>query len=180
RLDTEWESAHSWITDTSAATHPLVGYLTHAALRVRLGKRVEEIIQAIAPRNGRGMNPDEAIERCIMLLNPLVEQPRVAVQELREGGSLFHAGTFLPDHPASSALTLYNAGKRGCAFGTIESKTPWLTLQSRQPTMRFALLLEGTNSHLSPVHSKVPLHFDMRSLSHNTSHTAELVIRMEN
>ncbi len=64
RLDAEWERARSWITDTSAATHPLVGYLTYAALRVRLGKRIEEVIQAIAPRNGRGMNPDEAIERC--------------------------------------------------------------------------------------------------------------------
>jgi hypothetical protein len=180
RLDTEWERTRSWITDTSAVTHPLVGYLTHAALRVHLGKRIEEITQAIAPRNGRGMNPDEAIERCIMLLNSLVEHPHVAVQELREGGSLFHAGTFLPDHPASSALTLYHTGKRGCAFGSIESKTPWLTLQSRQSTMRFALLPEHTNSRIRPAHSKIPLYFDMRSLSHNTSHTAKLVIRMEN
>jgi len=180
RLDTEWERARSWITDTSAATHPLVGYLTHAALRLRLGERVEEITQAIALRNGKGMNPDEAIERCIMLLNPLVEHPHVGVQELREGGNLFHAGTFLPDHPATSALTLYHTGSRGCAFGTVESKTPWLTFQSRQPTMRFALMPESTTPRIDPTHIKIPLHFDVHSLAHNTSHTAELCIRMEN
>jgi hypothetical protein len=180
RLDAEWARARSWITDTSAATHSLVGYLTHAALRPRLGARVEEITQAVTSRNGRGMHPDEAIERCIMLLNPPVERPRVGVQELREGGSMFHAGSFLSDHSAASALTLYHTGRRGCAFGTVESRTPWLTLQSRQPTMRFALMPESTDHRISPSQMKIPLHFDVRSLAHNASHTADLIIRMEN
>jgi hypothetical protein len=174
RLDAEWERAHIWIADPSTATHPLVGYLTHAALRPHLAERVNEIIQAISRA---GMPPDEAIECCIMLLNPEVERPRSGIQELREGGSLYHAGTFVADRTAESALTLYHRGRRGCTFGRIESRTPWLTLQGRSATMRFALVRQGARGAST---LKIPLFFDVRSLTHNVSHTAEVVLYLEN
>lgn len=174
RLDAEWERARTWIADTSAMTHPLVGYLTHAALRHRLAERVNEIIQAIPLA---GMHPDEAIERCILLLNPAVERPRFGIQELREGGSLFHAGTFVADHPAEAALTLYHSGRRGCAFGRIESRTPWLTLQAQRTSMRFALLRQGTTGSST---IKIPLFFDIQHLAHNASHTAEIMLYLDN
>jgi hypothetical protein len=180
RLDFEWERARAWILDTSTELHPLVGYLTHAALRRHLAERALQIVQAVSPRAEKPINVNEAIERCIILLNPSVERPLVSIEGLLEKGTMLNAGSYVPDLKGNGAFTLYHQGQRGCALGTIESKTPWLTLDLGQPVMRFSLMPEGTPPHIGPSQQKVPLIFDLSALAHNANHTAELIIRQEN
>lgn len=180
RLDQEWEHARTWIADTKSTLHPLVGYLTHAALRRTLAEQVREITQAVSARTGTGMDVNEAIERCILLLNPEVERPTVAVRGIDNDGDSFNAGSFLPDSTGKNQLILYSRGQRGCTFGSIESKTSWLTFEFGQSTMRFALMTEGTDARIGPSSMKIPLHFHLSWLPHPTDQSTEVYIHIEN
>lgn len=176
RLDGEWQQAQTWITDTSSSIHPIVGYLSHAALRPRLAARVGQIIQQVTAEPWERMDMNEGIERCIMLFNPDVVRPMVAIDSPHFDGKVFDAGSFLPDRLAQAEFVLYHKGGRGCAFGTLESRTPWMTFHGGAPAQRFALLPEGN----TPSEIKIVLYFQVDRLQHGMDHSAELAIRLEN
>ena len=176
RLDEEWQQAQAWITDTSSPIHPIVGYLSHAALRPRLATRVGQIIQQVTGEHGPRMDVNEGIERCIMLFNPNVVRPMVAIESPDFDGKTLESGSFLPDRPAQSEFVLYHKGGRGCAFGTLESHTPWMTFYGGASTQRFALLPEGND----PAEMKVQLYFQVDHLPRGVEHTAKLAICLEN
>jgi hypothetical protein len=180
RLDEEWLRARTWITDRSLRIHPLIGYLNHAALRPQLATRIEQIIEGVRPGSERHMDINEGIERCITLFNPKISRPAVAIESARFDGRVFDAGIFLSDRPAQTDFKLYHSGTRGCAFGTLESRSPWMTFQGGASTRYFALMPEGTSSEIGPDEIKIMLSFQVNLLRHKADHTAELVIRMEN
>jgi hypothetical protein len=179
RLDEDWPRARIWITDR-ARIHPIVGYLTHAALRPRLAERVGQIIQAVRQEEQPRMDINEGIERCIAIFNPAIQRPYVRIEHPHFDGKVLDAGSFLPDRPAQATFTLYHNGLRGCAFGSIESRTKWITFPGGATTLRFALMPEGTAPEIGPTHIQVPLIFHVDQLQHNTEYTAELLVRMEN
>ena len=119
KLDAEWAEARRWITDTSDEIHSFVSYLTFVANRRRLAERIGQIIEAVSRTNSQRMNTNEGIERCINILNPNVERPRVGIYNPTFDGRTFDAGTFISDLPARSELVLAQEGVRGCAFGVI-------------------------------------------------------------
>ncbi|MDQ2888128.1 MAG: hypothetical protein M3Y39_18825 [Chloroflexota bacterium] len=123
---------------------------------------------------------NEAIERCIAIFNPDVQRPFVALDSPHFDGKVLDVGSFLPDRPAQAMFTLYHNGLRGCAFGSIESRTQWMTFPGGATTLRFALMPEGTAPEIGPSRMQVPLVFHVDQLQHNTEYTAELLVRMEN
>ncbi len=180
RLDEEWPRARTWITDRSSRIHPLVGYLIYAALRPRLATHIGQIIQDVRPDSEKRMDINEGIERCITIFNPKISRPTVAIESARFDGRVFDAGTFLPDRPAQTDFKLYHNSTRGCAFGTLESRSKWMTFQGGASILHFALMPEGTRSEVGSDEIKIVLNFQMNLLAHKADHTAELVIRMEN
>lgn len=180
KLDTEWEQARTWIRDTSDETHGFISYLTFVANRKQLAKHIEHIFRTVTQTNGKPMDTNEGIERCIDLLDPGIERPRVGIHNPTFDGKVLDAGTFISDLPARIELILGNEGVRGCAFGVIESRTHWLTFDHGQSKVRFALMPEGTEPAKGVSEVKIPLHFKVDNLTRNTHHTALLVLRMEN
>lgn len=180
KLDEEWERAHTWIIDTSNETHVFVGFLVHVAGRERLAKRVEQVITAAARKDGKSMGVNEAIERCIYILDPQIERPLVDVYNDTFDGKVLRAGDFISDQAAQSELILGNAGLRGCVFGGIESRTDWLRFAGGQTSVKFSLMPEGTDARIGPTQVKIPIFFQVNRLEHNTEHTAQLLLRVEN
>jgi hypothetical protein len=180
KLDEEWQRAHTWIIDTSNETHVFVGFLVHVAGRERLAKRIEQIVKAASRQDGKGMGGNEAIERCIYILDPQVERPVVDIYNDTFDGRVLRAGDFISDQPAQSELILGNAGLRGCVFGRIESRTDWLRFASGQTSVHFSLMPEETDARIGPWQVKIPLFFQVNRLERNTEHTAQLLLRVEN
>src|SRR2546423_14312146 len=142
KLDTEWEQALTWITDTSDETHGFISYLTFVASRKRFAERIANIFRAVTQTSGQRMDTNEGIERCIDLLDPRIERPRVGIHNPSFDGKVLDAGAFISDLPARTELILGNEGVRGCAFGVIESRTPWLMFDHGRSSVRFALFPE--------------------------------------
>jgi hypothetical protein len=180
KLDEEWSRACTWITDTSDELHVFVGFLTHVAGRQRLAKHIEEIIQAVARKREPRMEVNEAIERCINILDPQVDRPLVNIYNPIFDGKALHAGDFISDQPAQADLMLVHGGIRGCTFGVVESRTDWLTFQGRRTSIRFSLMPEGPDPKISVSEVKIPLFFQLNRLERNTDHTAQLILRIEN
>jgi hypothetical protein len=126
------------------------------------------------------LNINEAIERCIDILDPTMERPRASVYNATFDGKALDAGSFITDQPAQGELILGHDGIRGCAFGTVESRTNWLTFDNGQPSVHFALMPIGTEPEIGASEVKIPLHFAVSNLVRDTEHTAHLVLRMEN
>jgi hypothetical protein len=180
KLDEEWARARTWITDTSNESHVFVGYLNHVAGRERLARRIGRIIASATRQTGRGMDINEAIERCINILDPQIERPAVDVYNDSFDGRVLYAGDFISDQPAQYELFLVHTSLRGCAFGTIESRTDWLRFPGGQTIVRFSLMPEGTDSYVGLSQVKIPLLFQLSRLERNTEHTAQLTLRIEN
>lgn len=180
KLDEEWERARTWIADTSDEAHVFVGFLIHVAGRERLAKRIEQIITEVTRRQGESMDVNEAIERCIYVLDPQVERPVVDIFNDAFDGKVLHAGDFISDQPAQSELILGNVGLRGCVFGAVESRTDWLRFPGGRASMRFSLMPEGTDARIGLSQVKIPLLFQVSRLERNTEHTAQIMLRIEN
>ncbi|MHB8598583.1 MAG: hypothetical protein ACYDER_17435 [Ktedonobacteraceae bacterium] len=180
KLDEEWEHTRTWFTDTSNEMHVFVGFLIHVAGREHLAKRIEQIITAVARQNGKGMEVNEAIERCIYILDPQVERPVVDIHNDTFDGRVLHAGDFISDQPAQSVLILENTSLRGCVFGAVESRTDWLRFGGGQSSVHFSLMPEGTDARTGLSQVKIPLHFQINRLERNTEYTAQLLLRIEN
>ncbi len=180
KLDEEWARARTWINDTSNESHVFVGYLTHVAGRERLARRIDQIIATVTRQKGRGMDINEAIERCINILDPQIERPVVDIYNDAFDGKVLYAGDFISDQPAQSELILGHTSLRGCAFGTIESRTDWLRFPGGQAIVHFSLMPDGTDSCIGLSRVKVPLLFQLSRLERNREHTAQLTLRIEN
>jgi hypothetical protein len=180
KLDEEWKRASTWITDTSNETHVFVGFLIHVAGRERLAKRIEQVIMAVARRDRKGVGVNEAIERCISILDPQIERPIVDIYNDMFDGKVLHAGDFISDLPAQSELILGNASLRGCVFGEVESRTDWLRFADGQSSVHFSLMPEGTDTRVGLSQVKIPFFFQVNRLERNTEYTAQLLLRMEN
>ncbi len=180
KLDEEWERARTWIADTSDEAHVFVGFLIHVAGRERLAKRIEQIITEVTRRQGESMDVNEAIERCIYVLDPQVERPVVDIFNDAFDGKVLHAGDFISDQPAQSELILGNVGLRGCVFGAVESRTDWLRFPGGRASARFSLMPEGTDARIGLSQVKIPLLFQVSRLERNTEHTAQIMLRIEN
>jgi hypothetical protein len=180
KLDEEWARARTWITDTSDQSHVFVGYLIHVAGRERLARRIDQIIATVTRQTGRGMDINEAIERCIYILDPQIERPVVDVFNDTFDGRVLHAGDFISDQPAHTELILGHTSLRGCAFGTIESRTDWLRFPGGRAVVHFSLMPEGTDSCIGLSHVKIPLLFQLSRLERNTEHTAQLTLHIAN
>ncbi len=180
KLDFEWTRARTWITDISDETHGFISYLTFVANRQQLAERIGYIIRAVSQTNEQRMDTNEGIERCIDILDPRIERPGVGIHNPTFDGKTLDAGTFITDLPARTDLILGHEGVRGCAFGVVESRTSWLTFANRQPSVRFALMPEGTEPEIGASEVKIPLFLKVDNLIRNTDHTALMVIRMEN
>lgn len=180
KLDEEWEAARAWITDTSEDAHIFLGFLTHVAGRQNLARRIAQIINETVRKNGPRMNTNEALERCITLLNPQVERPTATLLNPTFGGRLLDAGEFLSDMPAEIELVLAHEGVRGCVFGVIESRTAWATFGENLAQAHFVLMPQGTDPTVCYSEVRFPLSLALRHLERNKDHFAQLVIRMEN
>ncbi len=180
KLDEEWAQARAWITDNSNETHVFVGFLIHVAGRERLARRIGQIIATVTRQKGRGMDINEAIERCINILNPHMERPTVDIYNDTYDGKALYAGDFITDQPAQSELILGHASSRGCAFGTVESRTDWLSFPGAQALVHFSLMPDGTDSSVGLSSVKIPLLFQLSRLERNREHTAQLTLRIEN
>ena len=180
KLDEEWARARTWITDSSNESHVFVGYLIHVAGRERLARRIDQIIATVTRQRGRGMDINEAIERLINILGPQIERPVVDVYNDSFDGRVLDAGDFISDQPAKSALVLGHASTRGCAFGTIESRTDWLRFPGGQALVHFSLMPDGTDSSIGLSRVKIPLLFELSRLERNREHISQLTLRIEN
>lgn len=182
RLDEDWTQTRIWFMNTSSRIHPLIGYLIYAAHRPRLAGSIGQIMQQVMQKKGDPMDLNEGIERCITIFNPDISSPSIAIESPHFDGHVLDVGTFLPDprHQAQSEFTLLHHGTRGCAFGSIESLTPWITFPNGKSVMRFALMPEGTVASNGPTKITVPLLFQFQTLAHKEEYTGELMLRLEN
>lgn len=180
KLDEEWLRARTWITDTSDESHVFIGFLTHVAGRHRLAQRIEQIIEEVSRKRGQRMEANEAIERCINILDPQIDRPVVSIRNSTFDGRILYAGDFIPDQPARTDLILGHEGIRGCVFGAVESCTAWVNFEGGLTSVRFSFMPEGNDPRLGISEVKIPLFFQVSQLERNTNHTAQLVIRLEN
>lgn len=180
KFDEEWEKARTCITDRSDDTHVLVGFLNYSARRERLAQRVERIVEAATNKDSPKMNTNEAVERCIYILNPRIERPTISVQSPHFDGRALEAGSFVADMPARTTFTLHHEGLRGCAFGSIESRTSWATFSDGQSSMYFSLMPEGTHPTIGSASIAVTLEFEVRELQRNAMYSANLIVRLDN
>lgn len=180
KLDAEWPDARQWITDTADEIHSFVSYLTFVANRKHLAERIGQIIDAASPIHRQRMDTNEAIERCIDILDPHIERPRVGIHSKSFDGRIFYAGSFVSDLPAQSEIILAHEGVRGCAFGVIKSRTSGVTFENGQSEVRFALMPEGSEPQIGASEVKIPLFFDVANLLHNADHSALLDLCLEN
>src|SRR5262249_47669679 len=157
----------------SQDTHVLVGYLTYAADRPQLASRIEQIIEAVSGTEGPAMDVNEGIERCIEILHPDIERPKVSFQGPYFDGRayVFHMGEFLPDRTASVEFVLFHEGIRGCAFGTIETTTAWVRFPDGATSTRFALLPVDTDPAIGLTEKTFKLLFHMPQLKPYADYT---------
>ncbi len=182
KMDEEWSQSCKWLTSTTDDVHIFQGFLLHSAGRPGLVKRVEPIIQAVSGKGQRPMGINEAVERCIMLFNPENERPLVSIHNATFDGRIWQVGDFIVDVPAQSELILGHDGLRGCVFGTIESRTAWVTFARNATKVGFSLMPEGTDPLIGLSEIKIPLFFRLNEsrFAPNTDYQAELLIRQEN
>jgi hypothetical protein len=180
KLDEEWVRARAWITDTSNESHVFVGYLIHVAGRERLARRIDQIRATVTRQKGKGNDINEAIERCIYILDPQVERPVVSIYNETFDSRALYAGDFITDQPAQSELILGHTSLRGCAFGSIESRTDWMRFPGGQAMVHFSLMPDGTDPRIGLSHVKIPLLFQLSQLERNKEHTAHLMLRIKN
>ncbi len=180
KLDEEWPRACEWLTDTSSKVHAFTGFLKYTVGHAKLAERIDTIIRS-ANRAAR-FAPDvhRAIERCIMTLDPEVARPGVRILNPTFDGRTLDAGEYIADLPAQAELILGHEGFRGCAFGRIESTTPWVTFAKKASYFPFTLLPAGTDPAVGQSEIHIPLVFLLDQLEHNTDHSAELTIFLEN
>jgi hypothetical protein len=133
-----------------------------------------------AKQYSQRMGVNEAIERCIQVLNPQVERPLVSVCNPGFDGRIWMAGDFIADVPAQAELMLVHRGVRGCVFGTVESRTAWVKFEGKRSSVGFSLLSEGIDPRVGLSEIKIPLSFQIENFKRNTDYRAELRIRMEN
>lgn len=182
RLDEDWTQTRIWFMNTSSRIHPLIGYLIYAALRPRLAASIGQIMQQVMQRAEEPMDINEGIEQCITIFNPDINRPFVAIESPHFDGQVLDLGTFLPEprKQAQSEFTLLHHGTRGCAFGSIESLTPWITFPKGKSVLRFALMPEGAAASNGPSKITVPLLFQFHTLPHKEEYTGELMLRLDN
>ncbi len=182
KLDSEWKTTHGWIRRASNDTHVLVGYLTYAAGRISLAERIDQVITAASEKKETSplMDKNEAIERCINILDPQVERPSIEIANTHFDGKILDAGSFISDVPAATSLILRHDGDRGCVFGTVELYTNWLTLRNGTSKAHFALMPIGTSPEIGPSEITIPLSIGLGSLQRDADYHAELVIHLEN
>ena len=180
KLDEEWPRACVWLTDTSSAMHAFTSFLKYTAGRAQLASQIDSVIQS-ANRASR-FSPDvhRAIERCIMLLDPKAIRPAIRVLNPTFDGKVLDVGEFISDMPARTELILGHEGLRGCAFGRVESSTPWLTFAGGASTFAFTLLPQGTDPAICQSELHIPLTFRLDGLERNADHKAKLSIFLEN
>src|SRR5262249_33116073 len=126
------------------------------------------------------MDTNEGIERCITLLDPDIDRPRVEVCSEAFDGSTLYAGEFVSDQPAQTNVCITHAGIRGCVFGTVESRTPWIRFNGGATSTRFSLLAEGMDTTFGETQTTLPLHLHILQLPRNAEHIGEILVRMEN
>ncbi|HZO71762.1 MAG TPA: hypothetical protein VFB60_06130 [Ktedonobacteraceae bacterium] len=177
KLDSEWPQTVSWMLDASDRNHVFVGFLNMVAGRPGLAKKIEAIIAAVSDKK---MPTNEGIERCINILDPEIERPVARLSSPQFDGQVFEAGEFISDLAATTELLLTHEGSRGCTFGTIESRSPWVKFRNGAARVRFALMPDGTDPSIGLSEVKIPLYLQVRDLERNADHSANLVIRIEN
>jgi hypothetical protein len=183
KLDEEWAQAIKWLKDDADQSHMFVGYLIQVAQRPQLAHRIRRIVEQVVPQqaNGSGgMGINEGIERCISILDPDITRPGVEVRAANFDGRTLDMGTFISDQPARGDLLLGHHGWRGCAFGTVESRTEWLRFTANQARVPFSLLPDGTDEQIGVSQQTLPFVLDLTRLPRNAEYRAELVIRVEN
>ncbi len=182
KIDEEWAQASTWLTDTTDETHIFLSFLIYRAGRPHLATQIEPLLKAINERTEKRISSNEALERCIMLLNPQTERPGVTIFNPGFDGKVWQVGEFITDAPARSELQLSHEGVRGCVLGSIESQTDWVQLPEQQHRLKFALMPSGTSPELGPSEIKIPLTFQLHAqmFAPNTTHRAFLLVRLEN
>lgn len=180
KMDEEWAIARTWITSTENDVHPFISFLEHVAGRQRLAEHFEQIIRNARGADKAALNTNIALEQCIVILNPQVERPTVSIENASFDGKIFYAGEFIPDLPARSELMLRHNGIRGCVFGYVESKTPWLTFPGGQTTASFTLMPEDIDPAICASQVNIPLIFQFANLQHNSEHMAQLMLTLNN
>jgi hypothetical protein len=182
KLDTEWATTVGWIKNTSQDTHVLVGYLTFAADRHRLAARIEKIIEAVSGIQGPAMDVNEGIERCIDILDPDIERPRVGFQGPYFNGKayVFDIGEFLPDRVAPVEFVLFHDGTRGCVFGTTQTTVPWVKFPDGTRRTRFALMPVDTDPAIGVTEKTIKLLFHMEQLKPYADYTTSIIVSLEN
>jgi hypothetical protein len=144
KLDQAWQQTRSWLAATSSTSHPLVMSIRHWGPDEILARNLEEAIIKKLPQ----MNIDEAIERCLYLLNPEVERPMLTINTLSVQSAQkqpIYLGDFLPEALGQSSLLLAHSGPRGCLFGRVESLTDWVKL------MQYPLTDRRNEENLTPL-----------------------------
>jgi hypothetical protein len=182
KLDEEWARACKWLANNSDEVHIFLSFLIHSANRPGLAKRIEPVIKAVNGKNSERIGVNEAVERCILLLNPQAERPLMSVHNATLDGKVWQAGEFIPDVPARGDLIIGHDGLRGCVFGTIESRTDWVKFEGNLSKARFSLMPEGTEQRIGRSEIQVPCVFQINEARFvpYTSYQAEILIRMEN
>lgn len=162
-LDRAWPRTRSWLLDTSRPRHALLDYLKHVACLPDLAERIEtEIFQRVRATDATALPVDEAIERCLLLIDPELPRPRllISAESMGEAGELtLDVGAFLPDEHARGVLTLSHGSERGCVFGMVDSHSEWLAFPGQQSRSAFSLLPASEACAL-------PLILDMGRLAH--------------
>ncbi|HYU73229.1 MAG TPA: hypothetical protein VEL31_11170 [Ktedonobacteraceae bacterium] len=182
KLERDWSKTRDWLCDTSQSKHPLVLFVKYHSsprplAREALVRRLEtELFQKIAT-----MHHDEAVERCLSLLNPQIKRPTLTVKEISDPQSqTLYLREFMPGETRPAIVVVAHEGERGCLFGTVESQTEWLKLSNGQTQQRFALLAEKIATPNSSSSLNLPLFFDLWPLARNRMHQATLVFHVEN
>jgi hypothetical protein len=180
KLDDEWPQACKWLTNTADEAHIFLGFLIHSAGRPHLAQRIEPVIKAVNSKSSEHIDVNEAVERCILLLNPRADRPLIMVHNPTFDGKVWQVGDFIADMPASSELILGHTGLRGCVFGTLESRTDWVKFAGNNSRAGFSLMPEGTDPRIGLSKVNIPLVFQVNKFAPDTDNRAELLIRLEN
>jgi len=182
KFDREWPVTYNWLKNSSRDINGLVGYLIYGIGRHRLAQRIVSILEKSAEQGNQQGTLNEAIERCIYVLDPEIERPEVGLQGPSFDGStyMFLAGDLPPDKTARVELGIYHGGLRGCAFGTVKTRSDWVTFADGATQKQFALMPPGTNPATGVTQETLPLLLHVERLQPYADYTAELVVCQEN
>ncbi len=182
KIDSNWQTAYQWMRHTANDVHPVVAYLEFAAGRKQLAERIEQCITTI-PTYETGKEPsikrNEVLEQCIAIFDPERESPTVEIGNTHFDGEVLDIGAFIPDLPIKTELLLRHDGDRGCAFGTVESRTPWLTFDGGAATAHFSLMPKGTPPVIGISEVVLPLVVNGSTLRRDADYWAELIVHIE-